>query len=93
MSTDAQIHSLILRTFLTSTFRMIDAEHASLIDSVGRLEPRTRDTLINQYGEEHAWRGLASDDFIRAFEAKAALEFYHSPSVTINGSVRAHANV
>ena len=42
----------------------IEREREALRYRVGKLERATREQLVRSYGEDLAWRGLATDDFL-----------------------------
>ena len=49
---------------LGHSIEFVNAERVRLNQSVLHLEKQTREPILDRYGHENAWRGLASDSFI-----------------------------
>jgi len=61
---DTKTDQELLSLFLAHSIEHIEAEIRSLKQAALFLEKLSRDRIIDRYGEEEAWRGLASDSFI-----------------------------
>ena len=61
---DLQVYQQSVTQFLAAAFIHIEREKQDMINAVPRLERREREKLVNAYGEDNAWRGLASKNFL-----------------------------
>lgn len=62
-----------LHHLLCGAIEHVRHEVVTAQSSVRLLEKHTRNAIIAQYGEEHAWRGLADDGTIKMHDALTVL--------------------
>lgn len=77
-----------LTRYLRHSFKVLEHQQADMVATVSRLEPYTRTHLVNSYGEQSAWRGLASDDFLIAWDMMQGFERAVFP--TLDHSLATH---
>lgn len=81
-----------VRLYLAHSFKVIEREQRTAAEMVHRLELRTRDSLINHYGEANAWRGLCSDDLQTAFDLMKAFEAVAAQNLDITACLNREPN-
>lgn len=65
---------LVFTELIASTAHHCESEIRQMAGMVKHQSKATRQNLLEQYGKEQAWRGLASDDFLRMVDCLVILE-------------------